>query len=171
LEGAVYEQLRLIAARQMQNERVGHTLTATALVHEAYVRLAPSGLAGDDRARFYRAAAVAMRRVLIDHARRRGTAKRAGGAHRVRDLQSVLDLTVPERAEDVMALEGALSRLEGDDPRAAELVRLRFYAGLSGDEAAEVLGVSPRQADRDWAYARAYLLRAMRDEAAEDEGA
>jgi RNA polymerase sigma factor (TIGR02999 family) len=162
LERSVYEQLRLVAARQMQNERIGHTLTATALVNEAYLKLAPGGLAGEDRARFFRAAAVAMRRILIDHARRRGTAKRAGGQHRARDVQSVLDLAAPEREEDVMALEGALSRLEGEDPRGAELVRLRFYAGLSGDEAAAVLGISARQADREWAYARAYLLRALR---------
>ena len=149
----------------MAGERRGHTLTATALVHEAYLRLAPAGLAGADRARFCAAAAEAMRRILIDHARRRGAAKRSGGGLRAVDMESVIDLARDDNSAEILALDDAVSRLEEEDTDAAAVVRLRFYAGLTGDQVAELLGISPRQVDREWAYARAFLLRELRLEA------
>jgi RNA polymerase sigma factor (TIGR02999 family) len=149
----------------MTDERRGHTLTATALVHEAYLRLAPAGLAGADRARFYAAAAEAMRRILIDHARRRRAAKRSGGGLRAVDMESVIDLARDDNSAEILALDDAVSRLEEEDTDAAAVVRLRFYAGLTGDQVAELLGISPRQVDREWAYARAFLLRELRLEA------
>ncbi len=159
----VYDQLRVIAQRQMRHERPGHTLTATALVHEVYLRLAP-GLAGADAAGFYHAAAQAMRRILIDHARRRNAAKRGGrmDRHPADHIQNVLDLAREDHLEDALALDEAILRLEREEPLAAGVVRLRFYAGLGGDEAARLLGISPRQADREWAYARAFLLGELR---------
>jgi RNA polymerase sigma factor (TIGR02999 family) len=160
----VYEHLRAIAQRQMNQERPGHTLTATALVHEAFLRLAPGLSDGPRRAEFYHAAAEAMRRILVDHARRRGAAKRGGGRTRVPDIQSVLDLARDDQLDDVLALDEALLRLEKEDEEAASVVRLRFFAGLTGDQAAAVLAISPRQVDRAWAFARAFLARALRRE-------
>jgi RNA polymerase sigma factor (TIGR02999 family) len=162
LAPTVYACLRAIAQRQMAGERRRHTLTATALVHEAYLRLAPAGLAGADRARFFAAAAEAMRRILVDHARRRGAAKRGGGALRVVDMESVIDLARDDNSAEILALDDAVSRLEEEDTDAAAVVRLRFYAGLTGDQVSESLGISPRQVDREWAYARAFLLRELR---------
>ncbi len=165
LETVVYEHLCAIARRQMQQERPGHTLTATALVHEAYLKLAPAGLIGADATGFYHAAAAAMRRILIDHARRRGAAKRGGrDRYRAEEIQNILDLAREDRLPDALALDEAILRLEKEEPQAAGVVRLRFYAGLGGDEAARVLGISPRQADREWAYARAFLLKELRTE-------
>lgn len=164
LAPTVYACLRAIAQRQMQDERPGHTLTATALVHEAYLRLAPAGLSGADRARFFHAAAEAMRRILIDHARRRGAGKRGRGLRRIADIESVVDLARDENPEDTLALDAAISRLEKEDADAAAVVRLRFFAGLTGDQVSEVLGISPRQVDREWAYARAFLLLELRAE-------
>lgn len=161
LTATVYDCLRAIAQRQMGAERGGHTLTATALVHEAYLRLAPDGLAGTDRAHFYHAAAEAMRHILIDHARRRSARKRGGGRNRVHEIESVLDLAREDNLDDAMALDDALVRLQEIDAGAAAVVRLRFYAGLTGDEVANVLGLSPRQVDREWTYARAVLLREL----------
>ncbi len=158
----VYSQLRSIAREQMRGERVGHTLTATALVHEAYLKLSPGGMPPSDRSTFYHAAAGAMRRILIDHARRRGASKRGRGLVSAVEIESVLDLARRENLEDVLALDEAILRLDKADPKAASVVRLRFFAGLSGDETAEVLGMSPRQADREWAYARAFLLQELR---------
>jgi RNA polymerase sigma factor (TIGR02999 family) len=153
LAAAVYATLRAIAANQMAGERRNHTLSPTALVHEAYLKL--TGDARDNGA-FYHAAAEAMRRILIDHARSRGAVKRGGGWRR--SVESVEDLAANASSEDVVALDEAFLRLEAQDPRAAEVVRLRFYAGLTVDQAAEALGVSRRSVLRDWEYARAYLL-------------
>jgi RNA polymerase sigma factor (TIGR02999 family) len=164
LASTVYAHLRAIAQHQMNCERPGHTLSATALVHEAYLRMVPASDDLRDRAGFYRAAAQAMRHILIDHARRRGAAKRGGTRRRSLDIHGVLDLAQPDQLEDAVALDRAFVRLEKEDQQAADVVRLRFYAGLTGDQAAAVLGVSPRQADRAWAFARAFLSREMRDD-------
>ncbi len=141
----------------MSSENVGHTLQATALVHEAYLRI------GKDRqtpfrnqAHFFATAAEAMRRILIDHARAKGAAKRRPpGA----DLLSVVDLAEYRDSEQILALDHALRRLEEVEPEVAAVVRLRFFAGLSGDDTATALEISPRQVDRLWAYARAWLSR------------
>jgi RNA polymerase sigma factor (TIGR02999 family) len=160
LEWAVYKQLRLIAAHQMQNERAGHTLTATALVNEAFVRLGP-GMAAD-RARFLHAAGEAMRRVLIDHARRRGAEKR--GAGWMRSIQSLDEFAERASESEAVALDQAFVRLEAEDARAAEVVRLRFFAGLDMDQTSQVLGVSRRSVFRDWDFARTFLLAALQEQ-------
>lgn len=154
---AVYGELRALAQVRMNGERREHTLQATALVHEAYIRLLGRedlGIAG--RASFFHAAAEAMRRILIDHARKRNAIRRGGGAHRIGD---VVDLAAEENLGDALALDELILRLEKEDAQAASVVRLRFYAGLGVDQAAEVLGVSPRTVKRDWAFARAWLLK------------
>jgi RNA polymerase sigma factor (TIGR02999 family) len=144
----------------MNSENAGHTLQATALVHEAYLRIGRDRLVPfENRAHFFAAAAEAMRRILIDHARAKGAAKRGGEA--VRTPLSVVDLAAECDPAEVMALDEALTRLEQAEPEVAAVVRLRFFAGLSGDDTAEALGLSPRQVDRLWAYARAWLLREM----------
>jgi RNA polymerase sigma factor (TIGR02999 family) len=156
----VYEELRAIADRQMQGERRDHTLGATALVHEAYVRLMGSDSPPlPDRAGFFHAAAEAMRRILIEHARSRGRQKRGGGRRRI-PLEAI-DLADEEVAGEILAVDGVLRRLEGEDSEVAEVVRLRFFAGLSVDQAASVVGRSPRTVAREWAYARAWLYRAL----------
>ncbi len=160
LSAAVYAQLRAIAQRQMQGERRGHTLTATALVNEAYLKL--GSIAAGNRAAFYHAAAGAMRRILIDHARARGADKRGGSWQRLEAVAGVADLASGANPEDLLALDEAVLRLEKEDPDAAAVVRLRFYAGLSGEQAAQVLGVSARQVDREWAFARAFLIKELR---------
>ncbi len=153
----VYAQLRAIANVQMNGERTGHTLQATALVHEAYARLAEAGVKWSGPGAFYHAAAQAMRRILIDHARERATIKRGGG-RRPQQLDGVLDLAAADDLAQVMTLDGAISRLEVEDPRAAEVVRLRFYAGLTVDQTAAALGQSRRTVLRDWEFARAWLV-------------
>ena len=158
----VYDQLRKIAQQRMSSECADHTLQATALVHEAYLRLTcgqPIAWAG--RAHFYAAAAEAMRRILIDHARKRGTGKRGGG---LRDVGAVLDLASDEKIGQALIIDDLISRLEIDDAQAAKVVRLRFYAGLSIQETATVLGVSEPTVSRDWAYARAWLMQVWQDE-------
>ena len=154
----VYDELRALAAQRMARERAGHTLQPTALVHEAYARLIGSN--ADDsvwnsRGHFFAAAAEAMRRILIDSARAKRAEKRGGGnvAEELRESQCVL----PQDADEIIELDDALTRLEATDPVAARLVTLRFYAGLTGKQAAAVLGVSARKADKIWAYARAWL--------------
>jgi RNA polymerase sigma factor (TIGR02999 family) len=150
----VYDELRKLAAARLANERADHTLDVTALVHEAYLRLV-----GDQhfegRAHFFAAAAEAMRRVLVDHSRNRARAKRGGGTHRI-DLDRLTD---PARAtdEDLLALDDALDRLARRYPQAAEVVKLRFFAGMTLDEAAEALRLSLRTANRQWSFARAWL--------------
>jgi RNA polymerase sigma factor (TIGR02999 family) len=152
----VYDELRLLAAARMAAEPSGHTLDATALVHEAYLRLA--GPAGDarfaNRAHFFAAAAEAMRRILVDHARRRHAAKRGGG---VRAAFDPTQLPAPCHDAEVLAVDDALDRLAATEPRAAELVKLRYFAGMTVPEAAAALGVSARTVDAWWAYARAWL--------------
>ncbi len=157
LLNAVYDQLRAIAQERMNAENAGHTLQATALVHEAFVRIGRERrLPFRDRAHFFATAAEAMRRILIDHARAKGAAKRrAPGAEPL----SLVDLAEHPDADQILALDGALERLERAEPEVAAVVRLRFFAGLSGDDTAEALGISPRQVDRLWAYARAWLSR------------
>ena len=155
----VYEQLRKAAQRQLSGERSGHTLSATALVHEAYLKLAgPRDIAWAGRGHFYAAAAQAMRRILVDHARSKGR-----GGTRPMPLQDIGDVAalVEADSEQILAVEAAVARLETEDPEAAAVVRLRFFAGLSVDQAAETLGLSPRTAARLWAYARAVLFRAL----------
>ncbi len=158
----VYEQLRRIAQQRMAGERRDHTLEATALVHEAYLRLVGGEeMAWGSRAHFYVAAADAMRRILIEHARKRGRLKRGGDRRRI--PISVADLAADNNFEEIVAVDDALRRLEEEDREAADVVRLRFFAGLSVDETAELLKRSPRTVARDWAYARAWLHRALQD--------
>lgn len=164
----VYAQLRATAQRLMSGERRDHTLSATALVHEAYARL----VGGQDidwksRAHFYAAAAEAMRRILVEHARSRNRVKRGGNGKNegprktTLDYASVVDLATHEDPEQILALDEVFRRLESDDPEAAGVVRLRFYAGLSIDDTALALGLSPRQVDRIWSFARAKLYRML----------
>src|SRR5436305_8372968 len=152
----VYEELRNIACRQLRRERGGHTLQATAVVHEAYLRLqGQAGFEWPSRAHFFAFAAHLIRRILVDHARHRNRAKRGGGLERV-TLAEAADLA-PERAPDLVALDAALTSLEALDCRKAAVVELRFFAGLTLDETAEHLGVSPETVGREWRRARAWL--------------
>ena len=154
----VYRSLRELAERQMRQERSAHTLQATALVHEAYMRLVGDRDIGwASRAHFYAAAAEAMRRILIEHARRAGAKKRGGNLKR--EIASVADLASEESIAYAEDVDAAIEALRKDDPRAASIVQLRFYAGLSIDEAASALELSPSTVDREWRYARAWLLR------------
>lgn len=163
----VYEQLRKAAQLGMAGERAGHTLSATALVHEAYVKLAgPREVAWAGRGHFYAAAAEAMRQILLDHARARGREKRGGvgGVARGKvDFASVADLAAAHDPEEILSFDGALCRLEGESSDAARVVRLRFYAGLSIEQTAQAMGVSERTVNRLWTFARAWLHRAVRD--------
>lgn len=161
----VYEQLRKAAQIRLAGERVGHTLSATALVHEAYMKLVgPREVAWESRGHFYAAAAEAMRRILIDYARARGRKKRGptpvplDGASA---LLGVADLVSDAHSDQIVRLDEALRRLEVEDPDVAQVVRLRFYAGLSGEETASALGKSPATVDRDWSWARAWLFRQL----------
>ncbi len=158
----IYEDLRAIARARMRAERPGHTLQATALVHEAWLRILRDDPRPADRTRFLRAAAEAMRRILVEHARARGCVKRGTAERRVR-LEGV-DVSSEQDLDEILAVDEALRRLEQVDAQAAEVVRLRHYAGLSMEETAEALGLSLRTAHRDWAYARAWLQRALRAE-------
>lgn len=157
---AVYDQLRAIAQQRMAEENAGHTLQATALVHEAFLRIGQERkVAFQNRAHFFAAAAEAMRRIVIDHARAKNAAKRGGTAKRT--PHSIVDLAADSDPAQILMLDEALVRLEQAEPDAAAVVRLRFFAGLTGDETAEALGVSPSHVDRVWVYARAWLLREM----------
>jgi RNA polymerase sigma factor (TIGR02999 family) len=157
----VYTQLRNLARRRMAEERAGHTLQATALVHEVYLKLIGPERAGPwaGRGQFFFAAAEAMRQILIDHARKRRGLKRGGGRRRV--PLGVLDLAADGPGEEILALDEAVLRLEQESPDVAAVVRLRFYAGLSVEETAEALGISPRTVKREWTYARARLCREL----------
>jgi len=162
----VSDQLRRAAQRQLAGEARGpsHTLSATALVHEVYLKLVgPRQVPWAGQAHFYAAAAEAMRRILLDHARARGRLKRGGGRRRV--PLSVLDLAAEPDPEMIVALDTHMRRLESRHPDAAAVVRLRFYAGLTGDQTAETLGCSPRQVDRHWSFGRAWLYRELCEEA------
>jgi len=153
----VYDALRRLAAQKLSQEAPGQTLQATALVHEVYLRLIGSekGQYWDSRGHFFVAAGEAMRRILIDRARSKGTLKRGGGNHRL-DLDQVAPVD-DDRADQLLALDEALSDLERHDAQAANLVKLRYFAGLTHQQAADALGVSRRAADRIWAVARAWL--------------
>lgn len=156
----VYEELRVLGQRYLRQERAGHTLQATALAHEAYLRLVGQGtLALHDRAHFFAVAARAMRQILVEHARARGRRKRGGGWNRVR-LDSI-ELPGDEPSLDVLALDLALQRLAARDPRKAQVVELLYFGGLTAAEAAEVLGVTSRTVERDWRIARLHLLREL----------
>jgi RNA polymerase sigma factor (TIGR02999 family) len=155
----VYEELRKRAAARMAEESPGHTLNATALVHEAYLRLVgPADAARwDNRSHFFAAAATAMRRILIERARRKQRIVHGGGRRR-EELHPDL-VAAPEPDEELLALDAALAKLAQRDPVKARLVELRYFAGLTGDQAADILGISPSTADRHWTYARAWLRR------------
>jgi len=153
----VYEALRGIAQQRMAGERQAHTLQATALVHEAYIRLlGKPDVQWAGRGHFFRAAAEAMRKILIDHARARSAEKRGGGKAAL-SISGMADLASPIDPAGFLALDEAISRLEQVDSQAASVVRLRFYAGLSEDAVAESLGISQRTVRRDWAFARGWL--------------
>ena len=157
----VYDELRKLAALRLAKEPSGHTLQATALVHEAYLRLVGNdpSRAFDNRSHFFAAAAEAMRRILVDRARNRRRQKRGGGHRRVEiDLEAIL---IEPPGDDLLALDEALKSLAREDPVGAELVGLRVFAGLTLAEAADVLGIGRRTADRYWAYARAWLCDAL----------
>ena len=176
----VYDELRIVARSHMRCERDDHTLGATARVNESYLRLFRAAGAGaedgdptpatyEHRHAFYKAAATAMRRILIDHARARVAVKRGGGRARS-SLGGAVSLDVLEASAssdpaDLLSLDDALSRLEGEDERAASVVRLRFYGGRSIDEIADLLGVSSRTVKRDWEFARARLQQLMEPDA------
>lgn len=152
----VYDELRHLAGRRMSDERAGHTLQATALVHEAYMRLVhDEGMEWQSRRHFYGAAGEAMRRVLIDHARRVKSLKRGGDRARV--TLGAEDLACELDADELLSLDDALTQLEEEDPRAAAVTRLRYFSGLNVEETAKVLEVSERTVHREWTYARARL--------------
>ena len=169
----VYDELRKLAAAKMASEAPGHTLNATALVHEAYLRLvaSPGRKPGesdphfDGRGHFFAAAATAMRRILIERARRKKRIIHGGGRKR-QELHPDL-VAAPAPDDDLLALDAALAKLAEHDPVKARLVELRYFAGLTGDQAAQVLGISPKTADRYWAYARAWIRREMEGSNAE----
>ena len=154
---SVYDELRRLAAAKLAHEPAGHTLDATALVHEAYLRL--GGGASSDRSGFLRSAAVAMQRILVDHARRKRAAKRGGYARKFA-LQEGDRVTVAD-PDTILDIDAALTRLFGENPSSAEVARLRLFAGLSIDEAAVALGLSRATAFREWAYARSWLTTAL----------
>jgi RNA polymerase sigma factor (TIGR02999 family) len=168
----VYDELRKLAAQKMAQEQPGQTLEPTALVHEAYLRLVtPSksprrqeaerpGGHWNSRGHFFAAVAEAMRRILVEHARARRSVKRGGGRAHQQLEQS--NLAAPEDSEDLLALDEALDKLAQADKQSAELIKLRFFAGLTMDQAAEILGISTRTAHYVWAYARSWLRREIR---------
>jgi RNA polymerase sigma factor (TIGR02999 family) len=169
----VYQELRCLARRHMAAERAGHTLQATALVHEAYLRLVgdqardgassgPGATAWDCRGHFFAAAAEAMRRILIEHARAKNTAKRGGQHRRVEFSDQCASINSPSSDfEDVLAIDEALERLAKEAPAKAQLVKLRYFAGLSLEEASQAMGISLATAKRHWAFARAWLFNAL----------
>jgi RNA polymerase sigma factor (TIGR02999 family) len=156
----VYDELRRLAADKLAREASGQTLDATALVHEAYVRLVghDEGRRWQDRGHFFAAAAQAMRRILVDNARRKRAQKRGAGFER----QPLDAVASPEIDDEIVALDEALEKLAEADPVKARLIELRFFAGLTGEQAAKVLGISAATADRHWAYARAWLRNEVR---------
>jgi RNA polymerase sigma factor (TIGR02999 family) len=156
----VYAQLHQIATSRLRNQNAGYSLQATALVNEAFLKLRGSPqLQISDRNHFYRLAAEAMRQILVDHARSKARQKR-GGLHR-RTMSDVAQLAAEQDSDEIMALEEAIQRFEVIEPRAAEVVKLRFFAGLSVEETAEVTGLSVRTVNREWKFARAWLFNAL----------
>jgi RNA polymerase sigma factor (TIGR02999 family) len=154
----VYQELRRIADRALGRERQGHTLQATALVHEAYLRLVQQHSAFQNRAHFFAIASQVVRRILVDHARRRDSIKRGAG-----EAPVILDMDVADDAPtvDALALDEALTRLESLDAQQARIVEMRFFGGLTVEETADVLNISPRTVKRDWSMARAWLRREL----------
>lgn len=152
---AVYAELRRVAGAQLRHEGPGHTLQPTALVNEAYLRLTPGAAGWENRRHFFGAAAEAMRRILVDHARQRQAQKRGAGAERV--TLSGIDLPAATAGVDLLEIDEALTQLGVERPRLAQLVTLRYFAGMSIEEVAEALEISPATAKRDWAFARAWL--------------
>jgi len=156
----VYEELRKLAMARMAQESAGQTLQATALVHEAWLRLVAEGdRTWQNRAQFFAAAAEAMRRILIDRARRKHALKRGAGAERI-DLDKV-DVALEADAETLLRVNEALDKLAANDSQAAELVKLRFFVGMGYEEAAQTMGISERSAKRCWSFARAWLYREL----------
>ncbi len=156
----VYEELRVLAAQKLSHERPGHTLQATALVHEAYLRLVgDETCTWENRGHFFAAAAEAMRRILIEHARRRKTCKRGGDRQQVDLSELVLSDENGKAIDEILVLDEALKKLESKDKLKADLVKLRFYAGLTLEQSARSLRLSLTAAKAQWAYARAWLLR------------
>ena len=155
----VYEELRKLAGHRMASERPDHTLQATALVHEAYVRLVGANNAQqwNGRGHFFAAAAEAMRRILVENARSKGRLKRGGGIDRQQIELSAEEPAAAGLSDDILALHEALGKFETQHPRKAQLVKLRFFAGLTNEQAAQVLEISTSTADNDWAYARCWL--------------
>ena len=153
----VYDELRRLAAQKLAREKPGQTLQATALVHEAYLRLVDTEVAQhwNSRGHFFAAAAEAMRRIVVERARHKRSLKAGGDRHRL-ELADI-EPAVVEPGVDLLALNDVLEKLEQHDPRQAELVKLRFFAGLTTEEAAQALGISPATANNDWAYARCWL--------------
>jgi RNA polymerase sigma factor (TIGR02999 family) len=162
----VYDELRRLAARKLAQEKPGQTLQATALVHEAYLRLVDTDQARDwnSRGHFFAAAAEAMRRILIEQARRKGRCKHGGGRKRL-NLEG-LDVAAGAAEPDVLALDEALAQLAAEEPTAAQVVHLRYFAGLTAEEAAAALGISLRTANRHWAYAKAWLYQRLSQQGA-----
>ena len=160
----VYDELRKLAAAKLAHEKPGQTLQATALVHDAYLRLVdgPDAQRWDTRGHFFGAAAEAMRRILVEQARRKGRAKHGGGQIRVELQEGEIACQVP--AAELLGLDDALFRLAAEDPVKAKLVELRFFVGVSNDEAASLLGISGATAKRYWRYARAWLHQAISDD-------
>ena len=157
----VYDELRRLAAQKLAQEKPGHTLQATALVHEAFLRLVDVEQAQhwNSKGHFFAAAAEAMRRILVESARRKQRHKHGGGRERqALDAEAV---AAPEPDEDLLALDAALHKLAQRDPEKAKLIELRYFGGLTGDQAAAVLGISPSAADRHWVFARAWLRREL----------
>jgi RNA polymerase sigma factor (TIGR02999 family) len=161
----VYDELRRLAARRLSREPAGQTLQATGLVHEAYLRLVDveSAPQWNGRGHFFAAAAEAMRRILVENARRKRRLKHGGGRRRV-DLDAAALAADGPAEEELLAVDEALGRLAAEEPQAAELVKLHYFAGLTIEQAAEVLGVSARKGYRIWAYARAWLFRSLGSE-------
>ena len=158
----IYDELRQLARYKMSGERQDHTLQPTVLVNEVYLRLARSDVSWQNRAHFFGAAAEAMRRILIEHARKRSAQKRGGDARRV--TFSEISVAAEDASVDLLALDAALSALDKDHPRLGELVRLRYFAGASIRQTAQLLNISPATAKRDWVYARAWLYERMKAE-------
>ena len=159
----VYDELRNLAAARLAQEKPGQTLQATALVHDAYLRLVDVERVQhwDSRGHFFAAAAEAMRRILVDQARRKKTERRGGDRVRVDLDEAAPTLAIEEESERILAVDEALTLLEAESPRKAELVKLRFFAGMTLEEAAKVLGVAVPTAKRDWAAARVWLYRRL----------
>ena len=155
----VYDELRKLAMYRMSNEKPGQTLQSTALVHEAYIRLVGSknGVGWNNRGHFFAAAAESMRRILVDNARRKSRQVH-GGEMKRHDLNHIDEISATEKTDEMLAIDAALEKLEAVNPEAATLVKLRYSAGFTNNEAAEMLGVSPRKATQIWTYARTWLL-------------